>query len=114
MPDEIILAAYMCYVFVEPAELAEGWCRDRILSEISLRGVPCFSGSCSEVYLEKAFDGTGWRPAQRLAVARELGETSLMFLVHPTLSAGEIERTCSVLKDVMTLATGRRSKNQTR
>lgn len=105
MPAEIVHAAYKCYVFVEPAELAEGWNRDRILGEISSRGVPCFSGSCSEVYLEKAFDGTGWRPAERLAVARELGETSLMFLVHPTLSAAEIEKTCSVLKDVVSLAT---------
>jgi len=106
MPAEIVHAAYKCYVFVEPAELAEGWNRDRILGEISSRGVPCFSGSCSEVYLEKAFDGTGWRPAERLTVARELGETSLMFLVHPTLSAAEIDKTCSVLKDVMSLATG--------
>jgi len=106
IPAEIVHAAYKCYVFVEPAELAEGWNRDRILGEISSRGVPCFSGSCSEVYLEKAFDGTGWRPAERLAVARELGETSLMFLVHPTLSAAEIDKTCSVLKDVMSLATG--------
>ena len=106
MPAEIVHAAYKCYVFVEPAELAEGWSRDRILREISSRGVPCFSGSCSEVYLEKAFDGTGWRPAEHLAVARELGETSLMFLVHPTLSAAEIEKTCAALKDVMSLATG--------
>jgi len=106
MPTDIVHAAYKCYVFVEPAEVAEGWSRDRILSEISSRGVPCFSGSCSEVYLEKAFDGTGWRPAERLAVARELGETSLMFLVHPTLTDAEIEKTCSVIEDVMTLATG--------
>jgi len=105
VPTGIVHAAYKCYVFVEPAELTEGWSRDRILGEISLRGVPCFSGSCSEVYLEKAFDDTGWRPAERLAIARELGETSLMFLVHPTLSAAEIEKTCSVLKDVMSLAT---------
>ncbi len=105
VPVDIVHAAYKCYVFVEPTELAEGWNRDRVLGEISSRGVPCFSGSCSEVYLEKAFDGTGWRPAERLAVARELGETSLMFLVHPTLSATEIEKTCSVLKDVMSLAT---------
>ena len=75
--------------------------------EISSKGVPCFSGSCSEGYLEKAFDETGWRPAERLAVARELGDTSLMFLVHPTLTDAEIEKTCSVLSEVMTLATSR-------
>lgn len=104
IPDEITHAAYKCYVFIEPAKLIEGWSRDRILEEITARGVPCFSGSCSEVYLEKAFDNTGWRPSERLPVARELGETSVMFLVHPTLSEAEIEKTCSVLKEVINLA----------
>lgn len=65
------------------------------------KGVPAFSGSCSEVYLEKAFDNTDYRPASRLPVAKELGETSLMFMVHPTLSAEEIEKTCQVLVEVM-------------
>lgn len=97
-------AAYKCYVFVEPEQLRAGWDRDRILHEINHRGVPVFSGSCSEVYLEKAFDETGWRPAGRLPVARELGETSVMFLVHPTLTDEEINKTCSVLQDVMALA----------
>jgi dTDP-4-amino-4,6-dideoxygalactose transaminase len=68
-----------------------------------LRGVPCYTGSCSEVYLEKAFDHTNWRPAHRLTVAKELGETSLMFLVHPTLSAAHIDKTCSALTEVMGL-----------
>ncbi|WP_175653706.1 DegT/DnrJ/EryC1/StrS family aminotransferase [Pseudomonas sp. Marseille-P9899] len=97
-------AAYKCYVFVEPQKLRPEWSRDRIIGEIVARGVPCYSGSCSEVYLEKAFDGTGWRPEQPLPVARELGETSLMFLVHPTLTDDEIEKTCDALRDVMALA----------
>ena len=62
------------------------WNRDRIIKEITARGVPCFQGSCSEVYLESAFDGTGWRPEPRLPIAKELGETSIMLLVHPTLT----------------------------
>lgn len=49
----------------------------------------------------KAFDGTGWRPEERLPVARELGETSIMFLVHPTLTQAEIDKTCEVIRDVM-------------
>jgi len=106
VPEAVVHAAYKCYVFVEPQALRAGWTRDRIIGEIVERGVPCYSGSCSEVYLEKAFDGTGWRPQQRFAVAQELGETSLMFLVHPTLSAAEIEKTCHVLKEVMALAAG--------
>lgn len=96
-----IHAHYKAYVFVRPERLAEGWSRDRIMAEIAAAGVPCYSGSCSEVYLEKAFDNTGWRPAERLPVARELGETSLMFLVHPTLTPAEVERTCAVLVEVM-------------
>lgn len=98
-------AHYKAYVFVRPELLASGWSRDRIMAEINAAGVPCFSGSCSEVYLEKAFDNTGWRPAERLPVARELGETSLMFLVHPTLTDVEVAKTCSVLNEVMTRAT---------
>lgn len=99
-------AHYKCYVFVRPEKLAEGWSRDRIIEEVNAGGVPCFSGSCSEVYLEKAFDDTGWRPAERLPVAKALGETSLMFLVHPTLTESEIDKTCAVLADVMTKAQG--------
>ena len=98
--------AYKCYVFVEPDKLKPGWNRDRIMNEINQRGVPCFSGSCSEVYLEKAFDGTGWRPAERLPVAQELGETSLMFLVHPGLEGEQMDRTCAAIDEVMRLAVG--------
>ena len=101
VPAEATHAAYKCYVLVDPANLRSGWDRDSILNEITARGVPCFSGSCSEVYLEKAFDDTGWRPEERLPVAKVLGETSLMFLVHPTLTEPEIDKTCAVLKSVM-------------
>jgi dTDP-4-amino-4,6-dideoxygalactose transaminase len=94
-------AAYKCYVFVRPQCLKPDWSRDRILNEIIARGVPAFSGSCSEVYLEKAFDNTDWRPSQRLANARELGETSMMFMVHPTLTGEEIGLTCRVISDVV-------------
>ncbi|MDT8904345.1 dTDP-4-amino-4,6-dideoxygalactose transaminase [Pseudomonas sp. NFACC09-4] len=99
--SESIHAAYKCYVFVRADQLAKGWDRDRILQAISAQGVPVFSGSCSEVYLEKAFDGTNFRPSKSLPTAKELGETSLMFLVHPTLSDDEITKTCDVLSDVL-------------
>lgn len=101
LPDDEVHAAYKCYVFVRPASLKPDWSRDRILNEIIARGVPAFSGSCSEVYLEKAFDNTDWRPAQRLANARELGETSMMFMVHPTLTGQEIGLTCKVISEVV-------------
>lgn len=95
-PSDIEHAAYKCYVFVEGGQNM----RDRIMDEINLQGVPCFSGSCSEVYLEKAFDNTGFRPKTRLAVAQVLGGTSLMFLCHPSLTQSEIDKTCRVIKEV--------------
>ena len=104
VPTHCDHAAYKCYVFVEPERLAPGWDRDRVMDEINAAGVPCFSGSCSEVYREKAFDGTGWRPKAPLPVARELGETSLMFLCHPTLTEDEVARTCAVIEEVMARA----------
>ena len=96
IPSHIEHAAYKCYVFVKGGvEL-----RDKMMMEINEKGVPCYSGSCSEVYLEKAFDNTRFRPNERLPVAKELGETSLMFLVHPTLTQEEVQKTCDVLTEV--------------
>lgn len=97
-------AQYKFYAYVRPENLAPGWSRDRIIEAINTEGVPCYQGSCSEVYLEKAFDETGWRPLHRLPVARELGETALMFLVHPTLTEAEISKTSTVIQQVMTQA----------
>lgn len=99
-----IHAQYKFYIYVNPEFLADGWSRDRIIDAIVNDGAPCFQGSCSEVYLEKAFDGTGWRPVQRLPVAHNLGERSLMFLVHPTLTLGEMDKTCRVVDAVLRLA----------
>lgn len=104
VPEYIEHAEYKHYMFIRPEYLTKGWSRDRIVDEIAARGVPCFQGSCSEVYLEKAFDDTPWRPIERLSNAVELGETSLMFLVHPTLTEVEIKKTTSVMSEVFTLA----------
>jgi dTDP-4-amino-4,6-dideoxygalactose transaminase len=104
VPDYTKHAEYKHYMFVKPQQLADGWSRDRIVNEIVERGVPCFQGSCSEVYLEKAFDNTPWRPSKRLPNAVELGETSIMFLVHPTLTKTEMAKTAQVIKEVFELA----------
>ena len=99
--DDYVHAAYKCYVQVNIDTLPEGWSRDRIMQDINALNVPCFSGSCSEVYLEHAFDDTPWRPAQRLKNAQRLGETSLMFLVHPTLSNESINKTVTAIQQVI-------------
>lgn len=104
IPDHIDHAAYKCYMYIEDEQLKSNWNRDRIIHEINELGVPCLYGSCPEVYLEKAFDNSGFRPEKRLPVAKELGETSILFLVHPTLSDQAITMTCEALSDIMTKA----------
>jgi len=103
-PSEVGHSYYKYYAFVQAERLGRGWNRDRIISEITAAGVPCFSGSCSEIYLERAF-AEEMRPSAGLPVARELGEASLMFLVHPTLLDIHIEMTRDAVKRVMDLAT---------
>ena len=98
---ECIHANYKYYAYIRPENLRSGWTRDRIVDVINSEGVPCYQGSCSEVYLEKAFDNTGFRPVDRLPVAKELGETSIMFLVHPTLTKVEMNKTARVIKKVL-------------
>ena len=97
-------AYYKYYAYVRPQNLAPGWSRDRIIEAINQKGIPCYQGSCSEVYLERAFDGTGWRPSDRLPAAKELGETSLMFLVHPTLRNQEMQDFIRAIGEVLSEA----------
>ncbi|MBE4590555.1 DegT/DnrJ/EryC1/StrS family aminotransferase [Vibrio navarrensis] len=98
-------AEYKHYLFVNPEQLKEGWSRDRIVEEINAAGVPAYQGSCSEIYREKAFDNTPWRPTERLPNAVKLGDTSLMFLVHPTLTEQEMEKATQVIRHTLLAAT---------
>ena len=103
-PEEVGHAYYKYYVFLRTEWLRVGWSRDHLLQAITAEGIPCFSGSCSEIYLEKAFP-EDMRPAQRFQVARQLGETSLMFLVHPTLSEQDMLDTACAVEKVLQSAT---------
>ncbi len=103
-PADIAHSYYKYYVFLRPERLRAGWTRDRVIDSIKAEGIPCFSGSCSEIYLEKAFS-SDMRPLERLPVAKELGETSLMFLVHPTLSDNDMYDTADAVEKVLAHAT---------
>ena len=74
--------------------------RNDAIEQINSMNVPCYSGTCSEVFLEKAFDDPSFRPDKRLKNAETLGESSLMFLVHPTLTEQELNATCKAIEDV--------------
>lgn len=104
-PSQVMTHAYYRqYAYVRPDGLKPGWSRDRIVAELSTRGVPVMQGSCSEIYLEKAFDDMPWRPRERLLVARDLGETSLMFLTHPTMTEAEIVHHSAAIGEVLDAA----------
>jgi dTDP-4-amino-4,6-dideoxygalactose transaminase len=103
-PEHARSSYYRLYAYVRPERLRAGWSRDRVLEAITAEGIPCFSGSCSEIYLERAFDD-GLRPPERLPVARELGETSLQFLVHPTLQERDCDDTIEAVRRVFAHAT---------
>lgn len=102
-PAEVGHAFYKYYAFIEPGALHGAWDRDHIAAAIRAEGIPCSSGSCSEIYLERAFP-LQTRTRARLPVARELGETSLMFLVHSTLLHHDMLDTAYAIRKVMEVA----------
>jgi dTDP-4-amino-4,6-dideoxygalactose transaminase len=101
VPAHLYHAYYKFYAYVRPQALKQSWSRDRLLAAIAETGVPCFAGSCSEIYRERAFHHAAWAATLRLPVAAELGDTSLMFLVHPTLEAEHMHRMCDVVEGVV-------------
>ncbi|MBT8585658.1 DegT/DnrJ/EryC1/StrS aminotransferase family protein [Polynucleobacter paneuropaeus] len=98
-------AFYKYYAYLNSLRMAPGWDKERIIKAVNEAGVPCYSGSCSEVYLEKAFDQKPYKPVARLPMAKELGETTLMFLVHPTIAPEEMEKAAEIISKVLLKAT---------
>jgi dTDP-4-amino-4,6-dideoxygalactose transaminase len=104
-PIHVRHSYYKYYAFLRPELLRPGWSRDRIVRAIQAEGIPCGSGVCPEIYLEGAFEASPSRPPERFPVAKRLGETSLMFVVHPTLSEGDMVETCRAAEKVLKVAT---------
>ena len=102
-PAEFVHSYYKYGVFLRPERLKPEWNHARVLEAINAEGIPCVSGGCSEVYLEKGFPEE-LRPKERLQVARELGETCLAFIVHPTLSEDDMRDTCRAVEKVLAVA----------
>ncbi len=101
VPNDIEHAWYKYYCYLKLDELKSDWSRNRIVSEIKSHGYPAFHGSCGEIYLEKCFKSKNLTPVERLPVAKELGETSLMFLVHPTISAIQMSDYAELIRSVL-------------
>jgi len=104
-PAYIEHAWYKFYAYVQPEALKSGWSRDRIMAETCARGVCCGTGGCCEIYREKAFARYGLQPKKPFPIARRLGETALMFLVHPTLSIVDMAKNAEIITEVVREAT---------
>ncbi len=100
-PSHIKHAYYKYYVFTEPEKLKSDKDRDFIMNSLNDLGIACYSGSCSEIYKEKAFDKIFSNQKPLLRVANELGKTSLMFLVHPTIDEDDIYRICEQTRKII-------------
>ncbi len=100
-PQHVRHAYYKFYFFVRPERLRPDWNRDRILAALQAENVPCGSGVCPEIYLEKLFRDRNLGPAERLPVARELGETGLMLPVHPTLGEEDVRAMARAVRKVL-------------
>lgn len=98
-------AFYKLYAYVDLREGAAAL-RDEILVRAGKAGLRLFSGSCSEVYLEHAFDDL---PRPDLPIAKALGEASLMVEVHPTLCPDLLERRARLLAEIAADVLGRDS-----
>jgi dTDP-4-amino-4,6-dideoxygalactose transaminase len=102
-PSQIEHSYYKYYVFLRLEHLRGNWTRQRIIEAVNAEGIPCSGGSCSEIYLEKAFSESS-RPQCRLPAAKQLGETALEFLVHPTLSESDMHDTVAAVGKVLAAA----------
>jgi len=103
-PEYIEHAYYRCYAYIDNEQLQSGWSRDKIINEININGAPCFEGSCSEIYMEKAFIDAQLSPSERLPIGRKLAEESICFLVHPTLNKNDIKVVSNILRSILSTA----------
>ena len=100
-PDNVIHAWYKFHCYIKEESLSTDWNRERIIKEIKKQSYPAFSGSCSEIYLEKCFEGYQKSTPSYCKNARDLGRTSLMFLIHPTITLAEMKAYSIVIKNVL-------------
>lgn len=77
---------YNFYAFFQPENAGKGISRDQLIRHFRDKPITCMQGFCSEIYLEKAFKSRNIGPETPLPNAKLLGDTSLMFVVHPGLS----------------------------
>tara|TARA_B100001027_G_scaffold216151_1_gene191705 strand:+ start:295 stop:1467 length:1173 start_codon:yes stop_codon:yes gene_type:complete len=104
--NDIKCAWYKFYVFLKPNSLKQNWDRNKIIKRLEEKKFPVFYGSCSEIYLEKGMKNYKiFGDKKRLQNAEECTKTSLMFLVHPTITIEQIHSYGKAIKKILLKAT---------
>ena len=100
-PKSVKHAWYKFYAFLNKDNLSKDWSRDKIINTLTNDGFPAFSGSCGEIYLEECIKRLNMNPSKRLKNAKNLGETSLCFLVDPLISNNEMHEYATNIRKVL-------------
>jgi dTDP-4-amino-4,6-dideoxygalactose transaminase len=73
--------------------------RNEFVASLSEMGLPCFSGSCSEIYLEKAFES--YYDGQRMPNAKYYAERAFCLLAHPTITDDQVNQAVKLIKTLL-------------
>jgi len=105
-PGNRVTHAYYKFYFYLDVASDSARLRDEIVRRAVEAGIRLFSGSSSEVYLEKAFDDL---PRPDCPVSRDIGARSLMVEVHPTLDPARLrlraQAVAGIIDDVLRRST---------
>ncbi len=108
--EDVYHSYYKYYVFINQTLLKKSWDRASIINALNEAGLSCNTGVCPEIYREKVFKTVAHRihggkkdkdGTYHLPVAKQLGETSIMFMVHPTLTLESVHYVIDKVRCVM-------------
>jgi dTDP-4-amino-4,6-dideoxygalactose transaminase len=101
IPENLNHGWYKLHCYLDETHIKDGWDRNKIIKEINSLGFPALQGSCSEIYMEKCFKNNNIYPKEILKNAKILGRTSLMFLIHPTITEVQIDKYSEAIYKVL-------------
>ena len=101
-PPKIIKSAwYRFYFFIRTDVKNYRKLRFKIIHSLKEKNIKCFSGSCPEIYLEKAFKNLNYLKYKRLKNCKVLGETSIALDVNHTLSYSQHVNNLNKINNVL-------------
>ncbi len=105
IPKDIVHANYKFFFFTRPELLKRGWSAARIIREMNARGIPAFSGTCWNISQEGCFKRSGLSKSEKeLPNAAALRDTSVMLLIHPTITKSDMEAAGKELEKILSQA----------